>query len=298
MTVPTDEGNPIGISIIGAGRLGTSLGTALKFKGYSIRAVSCRTPESAEESRRIIGEGRPLTDNREAATGSRLLLLTVSDDALSHVVGELADSPEDRSGACVLHTSGLISSRILEPLAGRGAQTGSLHPMQSFPEKQTPPEHFSGIYFGMEGAPEALILAAKIAEDLGGHPLALKPEDKPLVHTACSMVSNLLVPLLHQAGTLLQTTGIAQSPKLATLLPLAQGTLHNVKNLDGPAALTGPIVRGDLNTIESQLKVLRQHPDALSTYRVLGKAALEMARAEGKISREVVERISRLLEDK
>ena len=128
--------------------------------------------------------------------------------------------------------------------------------------------------------------------------LALSPGDKPLVHTACSMVSNLLVPLIHQAGALLQETGIKHSPKLGILLPLAQGTLHNVKKLDSPGALTGPIARGDLSTIASQIHVLSRHPDALKIYRILGKAALDMAKEEGKISREILERISGLLEDR
>jgi predicted short-subunit dehydrogenase-like oxidoreductase (DUF2520 family) len=296
--VPKDEGNPISVSIIGAGRLGTSLGSALKSKGYPIRAVSCRTQASAEESRRFIGEGRPLTDNREAASGSRLVLLTVPDDTLSDVVDELCASPRDLSGVCFLHTSGLLSSRILRPLAAMRARTGSLHPMQSFPDKQTPSGHFSGIYFGMEGEAEALAISAGIINDLGGYALKLNAEDKPLIHTACSMVSNLLVPLLSEAGALLQETGVTHSPKLGILLPLAQGTLQNVKKLDSSGALTGPIARGDFHTIESQIKALNNHPQALRIYRELGRAALGMARDSGTVSREDFERISALLEDR
>jgi predicted short-subunit dehydrogenase-like oxidoreductase (DUF2520 family) len=296
--VPTDGDDLISVSIIGAGRLGTSLGAALRTRGYQIHAVSCRTRESAEESRGIIGSGRPLTDNRSAASGSRLVFLTVPDDSLPGVVDELAGSREDRSGVCFLHTSGLLTSRVLEPLARQGANTGSLHPMQSFADKRTPPDHFSGIYFGMEGDARALVMAKQIIEDLDGYPLALSPEDKPLVHTACTIASNLLVPLLHQAGALLQATGISHSPVLETLLPLAQGTLQNVKKLDSTGALTGPIKRGDLKTIKSQLKVLQTHPEALRIYRELGKAALDMAREEGSLSREILARLNDLLEDR
>ena len=298
MPPPTDPAELISVSIIGAGRLGTSLGKALRTIGHDMQAVSCSTPESAEESRRIIGGGRALTDNLSAASGSRLVFLSVPDDALPGVVEELASSREDRSGACFLHTSGLLTSRILKPLVDQGAHTGSFHPMQSFADKHTPPEHFSGIYFGIEGDVEALALAKIIIMGLNGHPLALNPEDKALVHTACSIVSNLFVPLLHQAGALLEATRITPPPGLKILLPLAQGTLQNVKKLDSSCALTGPIARGDLYTIESQLKVLGDHPDALRIYRELGKAALDMARKEGNVPREILARISDLLEDR
>jgi predicted short-subunit dehydrogenase-like oxidoreductase (DUF2520 family) len=170
--------------------------------------------------------------------------------------------------------------------------------MQSFPDKQTPPGHFSGIYFGMEGDAEALAISARIIKDLGGYPLSLNAKDKPLVHTACSMVSNLLVPLLHEAGALLQETGIAHTPKLGILLPLAQGTLQNVKKLDSPGALTGPIARGDLHTIEAQIKALNNHPKALQIFRELGRSALGMARDRGTVTKEKFERISALLEDR
>ena len=286
------------VSIIGAGRLGTTLGSALKRIGYRIRALSCRTQRSAEESRRIIGEGTPLTDNRKAAAGSGLVFLTVPDDTISTVVEELASGDREWTGVFCLHCSGLLSSLALTPLAQRGALCASLHPMQSFASKNTEPGSFSGIYMGLEGDPLAREKARAIAEGLGSRSFILAAEDKPLYHTACSVASNLLVPLLHHASFLLQRTGIPQNDKLEALLPLVQGTLQNVKKFDARGAWTGPLARGDEKSIKLQMEALSAFPGTLRMYREMGIAALEMALTEKTIDPRTYDRLRALLEGK
>jgi predicted short-subunit dehydrogenase-like oxidoreductase (DUF2520 family) len=286
------------VSILGAGKLGTALGTALRCSGYQIRGLTCLTQSSAQESRQIIGSGNPLTDNREAAAGSQVVFLTVPDDAIRGVAEDLASGGRDWTGVFCLHCSGLLSSEILAPLAKRGALTASFHPMQSFASKQARPESFAGIHVGLEGKPRARKKAQTIVEDLGSQPFILAAKDKPLYHTACSMASNLLVPLLHQAAELLPKAGMSVSKRENILLPLVQGTLQNVKNLDATTALTGPIARGDEKSIQLHLKALQDHPQALQTYGLLGRAALEMAWADKRIARPVYERIKALLAGK
>ena len=286
------------VSIIGAGRLGTALGTALSRIGYRIRALSCRTRLSAEESRRIIGEGTPLTDNRAAAEGSSMVFLTVPDDTIPQVAEELASGGRDWTGVTCLHCSGLLSSLALKPLAQQGALCASLHPMQSFACKKAEPGSFSGIFMGLEGDPSARKKARAIAESLGGRPFTLAAEDKPLYHAACSVASNLLVPLLHHAGSLLRRTGIPQDDRLEALLPLVQGTLQNVKEFDAAGALTGPLARGDEISLRLHMEALSEFPGTLRVYREMSIAALELALTEKIIDRGTCDRLKALLEGK
>ena len=286
------------VSILGAGKLGTALGMALRRSGYQIHALTCLTQSSAQESRQIIGSGNPLTDNREAAAGSQVVFLTVPDDAIRGVAEDLASGSRDWTGVFCLHCSGLLSSEILAPLAKRGALTASFHPMQSFASKQAGPESFVGIHVGLEGESRARKKAQAIAKDLGSQSFILAAKDKPLYHTACSMASNLLVPLLHHASILLQNTGMARPDQVEALLPLVQGTLRNVKIFDTKGGLTGPLARGDEKSVTLQMEALQGYPRALRIYRELSIAALEMARTEGKINDQEYRRIRALLEEK
>jgi predicted short-subunit dehydrogenase-like oxidoreductase (DUF2520 family) len=286
------------VSIIGTGRLGTSLGHSLLKKGYKIEALSCRTAASAEESRKIIGEGTASTDNIQTARNGEIVFLCLPDEEITKVTRVLASSDLNWSKKYVLHCSGLIPSEVLEPLKAKGALTASFHPIQSFAGKKTPPAQFENIYFGIEGCTEALALSAKIARKLGGHPLILKPDDKPLYHAACSTASNFFVVLLEMAVSLLKQINIQEEKALQIILPLVKGTLHNVKKFNIRPSLTGPVIRGDEKSIQEHLDVLRNFPPYYETYTKLAAQALEMAKREEKISTKKIKVLKNLLEGK
>jgi predicted short-subunit dehydrogenase-like oxidoreductase (DUF2520 family) len=151
---------------------------------------------------------------------------------------------------------------------------------------------------GLEGDPSARKKARAIAEGLGGRPFTLAAEDKPLYHAACSVASNLLVPLLHHAGSLLRRTGIPQDDRLEALLPLVQGTLQNVKEFDAACALTGPLARGDEISLRLHMEALSEFPGTLRVYREMSIAALELALTEKIIDRGTYDRLKALLEGK
>jgi len=285
------------IAIIGAGRLGTSLGRALAKKGHVIRALTCRGRASAQESRRIIGQGKVFPKNRDAAAEAQVVFLCLPDQDIRKVVAELAAEKIDWTGKAVFHTSGLLPAKVLKPLEDKGALIASFHPAQSFARKDTPPKHFRGIYFGLEGHPKALALARKIARQLGGHALALRPEEKPYYHASCTMTSNFLVTLLDGAAGLLKQARIGQKNAVRLLFPLAQGTLRNVKKFDIRNSLTGPVIRGDLTTIRAHLNALRRFPEHREAYKKLGLVALETAKKRG-LSPQKIKALKNLLEDK
>ena len=282
------------IVIIGAGRLGTSLGRALAGKGHIIRALTCRRKGSAAESRAIIGQGIALTDNAAAARRGAVIFLCLPDEEIHRVASRLARSRVDWTGKTVFHTSGLLPSRVLEPLKKKGAAVASLHPGQSFSSKKAPPSHFRGITFGLEGDKEALVLARRLVRQLGGRALVIPEDAKPFYHAALSFASNFLVVLLDTAAGLLKEAKIPGGSATRMLFPLLQGTLRNVKELDTARSLTGPLVRGDTVTVGAHLKELKRLPRYAELYRNLSLMGLEMARKSGLSSRKVRALKSRL----
>jgi predicted short-subunit dehydrogenase-like oxidoreductase (DUF2520 family) len=269
------------IVIIGGGRLGASLGRALAGKGHDIRAVTCRRKSSAEESRAIIGRGRAMTDNAAASRLGTVIFLCLPDGEIARVASRLARSRVSWAGKTVFHSSGLLTSRVLEPLKVKGARVASLHPAQAFAGKKTPPSHFRGIAFGMEGDRAALSLARALVRQLGARAVVIPAEAKPLYHLALAFASNFFVILMDAAAGLLSQAGIPKDKAARFLLPLAEGTLRNVKKLDTAGSLTGPLVRGDAGTVGAHLKALRRLPGYREAYKALSLMGVEMAGRSG-----------------
>jgi predicted short-subunit dehydrogenase-like oxidoreductase (DUF2520 family) len=284
-------------SIVGAGRLGTALGAALVRRGWRIALIVDADPRSAREGRRLIGAGRATTALGPSSRPGDVVIVAVPDGAVGRVAAALARSGLSWTGRTVLHTSGLLPARALEPLRRRGARTASLHPAQTFSRKDTPASAFKGITWGIEGGPEAVETAGSIVRGLGGHVLLLSEKNKPLYHAACALASNAFVALEWTAGGLLRTAGIEGKDAFKILLPLVQGTLQNVKNFGLEKALTGPVVRGDAATVGKHLEALRGDPAAGEIYRVMGRQVLGLARRSG-LPESKVRALRRLLEDR
>lgn len=286
------------VAIIGAGRLGTSLGYALSRQGYRIAALSCRHITSAKESSQIIRGAKPFTSNRQAARHGNLVILSIPDDEVEKVAKELSGPSLLWEKKFVFHCSGLLPSQILAPLQERGALAASIHPIQSFPRKRTAPEAFEEIYFGIEGKPQALANAREIVLKLGGHPLYLEPEHKPLYHAACSMASNFFVVLLETAAFLLHKSGLSGETAIRALFPLVEGTLSNMRGQGIPSSLTGPVSRGDKGTLEIHLEALKKYPSTRKLYVQLALQALELAQKEKALSQKEFKALIKLLEGK
>ncbi len=268
-------------SIVGAGRLGTSLAHALVRKGWRLRFVADIDLAAARASRAVVGSGTATTDLRRAARGPGVLFITVPDDAVEAVAKKLSRSPGDWRGRVVFHTSGLLSAEALDALKNRGAATGSLHPVRSFPKKTMPVSHFKDIFWGVQAEGEALKTARAIARSLGGRVHRISASAKPLYHAACSLASNAFVSLEAAAASLLVAAGFGERTARAVLQPLVEGTLQNVKELGWEKALTGPVVRGDAGTVRKHLEALAPFPAHAAVYRSLGLAALELAAKRG-----------------
>jgi len=268
-------------SIVGAGRLGSSLGAALARRGWEPETIVDRDARAAREGRRIVGRGRASTDPAAASGAKGLVIIAVPDDAVGRAAAALAGAGGSWTGRVAVHTSGLLPAAALAPLAERGARVASLHPIQSFPRKDMPASAFTGITWGLEGDEAAVEAAEAVVRALRGHVLLLSARDKPVYHAACALASNALVALEWTAVGLLGRAGIPEGMAEAAFFPLVQGTLQNVKSFGLEKALTGPILRGDVATVRRHLEALGADQGTREVYAVLGKQVLRLAAKKG-----------------
>ena len=263
------------MGIIGPGRAGLGLALALRRARVKVLGVHGRRDRPMPAGVRLtLGPVPPWL----SSVG--IVVLAVRDDALGALVGDLARAGGVGRGHVALHLSGALTRSVLAPLADAGAATGSMHPLMTVsPEPAQAARHFRGATFFLEGDLEAVGVADALVRRLGGIPLTLAPEAKPLYHAGAVFASNYVVTMLAAALRLFESAGIGREPALDALLPLARATLDNVAAAGPAGALTGPIARGDAATARRHLSAL-QHKDA-ELYRAVGRETLRLAREAG-----------------
>lgn len=247
------------VSIVGAGRVGTTLGKRLRGLGWRVDAVVTRSTRTARAATRAIGSGVPRAAVTSDILQADLVLLTTPDDALAGLARSLAKiGGRAWRGKIVLHTSGALDRGLLDPLARLGAATGSLHPMQTFTGRNMP--RLAGVTFAIEGDRKALSAAKEIARSLGGVPVAIAGADKPAYHATAVLAAGSGFALIEAAAQMLEKIGFTRRRALETLLPLARQMLDNVERLGPRAAWTGPLARGDFAVVARHLRSLRRFP--------------------------------------
>jgi len=266
------------VSIIGAGRVGTTLAYLLKQGGYSIGGMSCRSEEAARRAVEFVSGGVPYGDSSQAVGDSDIVLITTPDEAIGQVARQLGSARIDWKGRITYHCSGCLSSDILSPLAELGSAIGSIHPLHTFAHPAHTVSRWEGCYFFIEGDAQAQQVALEMVAALEGRGVVISPRQKILYHASATMASNYLVSLIWLSLLLWEKIGITFSEGASALMPLMKGTLEDVEKLGVASALTGPIVRGDLQTVRAHLQALREADSrAWQVYRKLGAATTELA---------------------
>lgn len=204
------------------------------------------------------------------------VVLTVSDRVLHEVSMALAARGAPPKGCPVLHTSGAWGADPLEPLHRAGYQVGTLHPLQSIANPLSGAERLTGSGFALSGEPEALVFARRIIGALGGRGITVPVSQRPLYHASAVFASNFLVVLLREAVRLFVEAGASEDEAEQALLALARGTLANAGELGLDQALTGPVKRGDVETVALHLRTLDREGARL--YALLGRRALDLSR--------------------
>ncbi len=261
------------ISIVGAGRVGKTLGKRLRQLGCRIGAVVTRSKSTARAAAHFIGAGAPHASLTSDVFDADVILISTPDDALPAVAKSLAQLGGTACrGKIILHTSGALDRRILAPLARLRASTGSLHPMQTFSGRGIP--NLKNVTFAVEGDHRALQMAKEIAKALGGVPVAINGKDKPAYHATAVLVCGSEFALMEAAIRILVRIGFTRRRALQTLLPLTRQMLDNIERLGPRAAWTGPMSRGDYAIIAKHAKALRSYPrEYLNAYAALAQLA-------------------------
>ncbi|HCR03808.1 MAG TPA: DUF2520 domain-containing protein [Gemmatimonadetes bacterium] len=266
--------------VVGSGRAGLALGYAL-WQGEALESLSyCgRQPEPPTHPLFMEGLARYFFGLERPGLGITAVLLAVPDGVLpemAHMMAGQGDAPE---GCVALHCSGTLSVEVLAPLRARGYYVGSLHPLQALAHPVTGAERLPGSWFAVSGEHEAITVARRLVARLDGTTLTVPIACRPLYHAAAVVASNYLPVLLALAARLLVLAGGDEDEAIPALLPLMRGTLDNIAELGLAPALTGPISRGDVETVRLHLGTL---PDRESrVYRDLGREAVALAEARG-----------------
>jgi predicted short-subunit dehydrogenase-like oxidoreductase (DUF2520 family) len=253
---------------------------ALQAAGHEIVAVA---GESAASRTRIetllpsVHVDKPTA----VARSCDLLLLTVPDDMLANVVTLLSASGAIRRDQYVVHTSGKHGLAVLAPAAALGAHVLAMHPAMTFTGTDVDLDRLPGCVFGVTAEPATRALAETLVADLGGRMVTVEEDRRTLYHAGLAHGANHLVTLVAQAMDLLRASG-AEDPA-GTLRPLLTAALDNALSY-GDAALTGPIVRGDVETVRAHLAdIATTSPVTLESYVVMARATANRAVLDGRL---------------
>jgi predicted short-subunit dehydrogenase-like oxidoreductase (DUF2520 family) len=276
------------VSIVGAGMVGSALAFGLAEAGYAIASVVSRTKKHAEKLASAVDCRVASVAFRDIAEDTEVLVVSTGDDALPFVAEEIA-AQSRLSRPFAFHTSGVHTSSALAPLARRGALVASIHPVQTFPGGHKPDRlrhKLRGIYYGIEGPDASLPRAEKIVYDLGGRSTVIPPELKPLYHLTCVFASNYLTVFLHNIQSLSAKLPLT-APWHEVFGPLMMTTLENTVKSTPEAALTGPVSRGDFQTVKTHVATIRESsPDLALLYAASGIQAAHLALQSGRLSDE------------
>jgi len=282
------------VGVVGAGRVGAVLAAALRDAGHEIVAAA---GESAASRTRIetLLPGVPVRKPTDVARSCDLLLLTVPDDMLRNVVTMLVGSGAISPGQYVVHTSGRHGLAVLDAATEIGAHPVAMHPAMTFTGTGVDLGRLPGIVYGVTaGEPDRPLVEGLVA-DLAGVPMWVPEDRRTLYHAGLAHGANHLVTLVAQALELLAAAG-AEDPS-ATLRPLLGAALDNALTY-GDAALTGPIVRGDVNTVRAHLAdIAANAPDTLPSYVALARATADRAVLDGRLLPIRAQRIMAMLDD-
>jgi predicted short-subunit dehydrogenase-like oxidoreductase (DUF2520 family) len=283
------KGPVASVGFIGAGRLAAALSAGLVEAGYPVTLVASRHLPSAQLLAEALGHGiEPAAHASSVAERCDMVFLTVPDGEIAPLCDSIAWEPRHR----VVHCSGARDLARLEAVTRRGGIAGCLHPLQSFPTRSPEPERFRGIFCGIEAAEPLGSMLEQMAGTLGARSFRLEGVDRTLYHAAAVFMSNDVVALAAAATRLWTLAGLPENAGREALSPLLLSAAANVSKLKLADALTGPIARGDVATVEAHLRALAVDPGLRELYRRLSAELLRLPLGH---SDEVAARLRELL---
>ncbi|GGI16552.1 Rossmann-like and DUF2520 domain-containing protein [Oxalicibacterium faecigallinarum] len=266
------------LSIIGCGKLGRSLARMFVTHDSALLAdVLNVNPESSARATAFIGAGRVARGYQDLRPVD-IFLIAAPDDQIETCCAALAESGTLSARSVVFHCSGALPSSALAQASAQGASVASIHPIRSFAMPEKVIEDFAGTYCGVEGDPRALDLLTTLFNSIGARFVPIDRDAKVLYHAAAVFASNYLVTLLDTAIQTYAKAGIPQDVALKMMSVLVRETTSNVLQTGPERALTGPIARGDMDTVTKQYRALTAaHPAHGRLYKQLGIETVHLA---------------------
>lgn len=279
------------IGIVGVGRVGAVLGAALRSAGHEVVAASAVSEASLARAEELL-PGVPILPIPQVVARAEVTLLAVPDDALRPLTDGLGAENAWGPGRLVIHTSGFHGPSALPAVLAAGGDVVAMHPAMTFTGTAKDLPRLIGTPFAVTGSPGVQLVGEAIVVDLGGDPFPLAEADRPRYHAALAHGSNHLVTLVGQAQQTLREIGIDDPSRV--LRPLLEASLENALER-GDKALTGPVGRGDVETVRAHLSVLTG--DVLMAYRAMSRATLERAARRRAVPAESVDPMTDLLHE-
>jgi predicted short-subunit dehydrogenase-like oxidoreductase (DUF2520 family) len=289
------------VAIIGAGRVGGAIGRLLARAGYTVTAVAARSRATADRARAFIGSGEPLTNAIKAASLADIIFITTPDSAIKSTCEAIAAGGGFRAGMLVVHASGAQTLDLLQAASSAGAYCAVLHPLQSVPSMELGVTNIPGSYFRIEADPEAMAIARELVKAMGGIELVMPrwtsgKDSAALYHAGAVVVSNFFVALVDLGLRFYEALGADRKNALKAVLPLIKGTLANIESAGVPDALTGPIMRGDVETVRGHLEAMRVHtPELAGLYKELARHTVTVALDKGSLGPDAAAEMMELL---
>lgn len=299
----------LGVGVVGAGRVGAVLGSALRATGHAVVGASGISEASRERVATLL-PGVPVLEVRDVVERSELVLLAVPDDALADLVAGLAEVGAWQPGQLVVHTSGRYGTAVLDPARAAGAIPLAVHPAMTFTGTSLDLARLEGCTFAVTAPAAVQPIGQALVVEIGGEPVVVDEADRGLYHAALAHGANHLVVLVAQAAQALEEAGIeAPGRVLAPLLGAAlDGATRAADAREGVgpgavAALTGPVSRGDVGTVVEHLAVLRDlaarsgATDVPEAYTALARGATRRALATHRIDDRAAQSLLDALEE-
>ena len=269
------------VSIIGVGRLGGALALALN-GNYKIENLIVRNPENnIAISEKLTAKPNVFTISESEKINSEIIFICTQDAQIPGVAKKLAEKINHKP--FVFHTSGSLSSEILNDLKSVGCSIGSIHPLVSISDAFLGFSRFENAYVCVEGDASAVNLAGKIVEDLKGKSFTIETKNKILYHAAAVTACGHLVALIDAALEMLSKCGLENENAKRILMPLIKSTIENLETQTPEQALTGTFARADFSTFKKHLNQLEKNvsTSALEIYLLLGERSLQLAEKQG-----------------
>ncbi|PYQ42611.1 MAG: DUF2520 domain-containing protein [Acidobacteria bacterium] len=277
--LPGMPGRP-SIAIIGPGNLGSGLALALARAGFPLATIVAHSPGSS------LGQARALAKRvkSRAALGCKNLRAEVVwfcvPDSEIRGAARLFSRAGSWKGRVAFHSSGALNSDALESLRQKGAKVASVHPLMTFVERSAPA--LGGVPFAIEGDRAAVRVAGYIVKELGGYAHPIRKQDKAAYHAWATFTSPLLTALLATTEDVAMLAGLRGEDARGRMMPILRQTLANYAEFGAARGFSGPIIRGDVQTVKEHLEVLRKAPEARAVYVALARAATTCLPAKQK----------------